>query len=133
MKIDFINKSDFTNFTSADIFKTMATNIFNTLKIKNKNYVIETLFVSNNEIRQLNKQHRGKDRATDVLSFPQKDFPCEKEQILGTIIIAPAFAKKENIDVAELFIHGLLHLLGFDHETNPKEWERIEKTINKVL
>ncbi|PIU24449.1 rRNA maturation RNase YbeY [Candidatus Berkelbacteria bacterium CG08_land_8_20_14_0_20_39_8] len=111
----------------------MATNIFNTLKIKNKNYVIETLFVSNNEIRQLNKQHRGKDRATDVLSFPQKNFPCEKEQILGTIIIAPAFAKKENIDVAELFIHGLLHLLGFDHETNPKEWERIEKTINKVL
>lgn len=80
---------------------------------------VELRFVSSREMRQLNFHFRGKDKSTDVLSFPVRRGP-----LLGSIVIDMVTASLQALDlghsirreVDELYIHGLLHLLGFDHE-----------------
>src|SRR3954471_11750064 len=80
-------------------------------------------FVSDSAIRRLNRQFRGVDRATDVLSFPAED--TDKAN-LGDIAIsvdtAAAQAQENGLsfdeEVAQLILHGLLHLSGYDHETD---------------
>ena len=87
------------------------------------------------EVRGLNRQYRGKDRATDVLSFPmvQADLidglanSDDGEVLLGDIVLAAgvvtAEAAAKNVAVPDhathLIVHGLLHLLGYDHEQGP--------------
>ncbi len=98
---------------------------------------IELLLVDNEEIRELNSLHRGIDKPTDVLSFPYADTPGAP---LGSIVIsvdkvyeaATHYGHSPQEELALLFIHGLLHLLGYDHERDEgqmraKEQELIEK------
>ena len=88
----------------------------------------------NDEIRELNKKYRNIDAPTDVLSFPT-DKPTAKDGgnvILGDILISKNYLKKES-DLEELFAHGLLHLIGYDHEKNKREWERVMKQIREKL
>jgi probable rRNA maturation factor len=95
-------------------------------------------FVSDKTIRQLNRQFRGIDKATDVLSFPADD---EDELNLGDIAIsvdtAAAQAKQNGFtfaeEVAQLILHGLLHLSGYDHETDKGEMNRLELRLRKKL
>jgi probable rRNA maturation factor len=93
-------------------------------------------FVSQPEIKKLNKQFRGIDRVTDVLSFPDGDTdPETKKKFLGDILICRAVAKRQaelygqtlTREVAFLQIHGLLHLFGFDHQTESEEQIMREK------
>lgn len=95
-------------------------------------------FVSDKTIRQLNRQFRGIDKATDVLSFPADD----ADQVnLGDIAIsvetAAAQAKENGLtfdeEVAQLILHGLLHLSGYDHETDNGEMNRLELKIRRRL
>jgi probable rRNA maturation factor len=93
-------------------------------------------FVSNKTIRQLNRQFRGIDKATDVLSFP-----AEEESNLGDVAIsvetAAAQAKENGLtldgELAQLILHGLLHLSGYDHETDNGEMNRLELRLRKKL
>ena len=102
--------------------------------------VFNLVFVSDRKIRQLNKQWRGKDRATDVLSFPldlepDLEMAClEAEEDcfeVGEIIVSvdTAIAQAQDYghslerEVAFLVTHGILHVLGFDHETPEDEAE----------
>ena len=93
-------------------------------------------FLSDKSIRQLNRQFRGIDKATDVLSFPADD-----EANLGDIAIsvdtAAAQAKENGLtfdeEVAQLILHGLLHLSGYDHETDNGEMNRLELRLRKKL
>lgn len=79
-------------------------------------YELDVSFVSSRHIQEANHRYRGKDKPTNILSFPFSDAS-------GQIIISPVIAKKEayNLAIAAdeyiqfLFIHGLLHLIGFDH------------------
>ena len=95
-------------------------------------------FVSDKTIRQLNRQFRGVDKATDVLSFPADD---EDESNLGDIAISvdtAARQAKENgltfdEEVAQLILHGLLHLSGYDHETDNGEMNRLELRMRRKL
>jgi probable rRNA maturation factor len=95
-------------------------------------------FVSDKRIRELNRQFRGIDRATDVLSFPT-DGPDESN--LGDIAIsvetAAAQAKENGLsfddEIAQLILHGLLHLSGYDHETDNGEMNRFELRLRKKL
>lgn len=95
-------------------------------------------FVSDKTIRQLNRQFRGIDKATDVLSFPADD---EDELNLGDIAIsvdtAAAQAKQNGFtfaeEVAQLILHGLLHLSGYDHETDNGEMNKLELRLRKKL
>jgi len=98
---------------------------------------IELIFTSNEEIREINLNTRGKDKATDVLSFPYDEMPNVP---LGSIVISSNFVEEKSKlykhsfedEFALLFIHGLLHLLGYDHEKdNGEHRNKEEELINK--
>jgi probable rRNA maturation factor len=69
------------------------------------------------QIRRLNRDHRGRDAATDVLAFPIDEGETAGPRELGDVVICPPQAS----DVAEAAIHGVLHLCGYDHETDDGE------------
>jgi probable rRNA maturation factor len=67
------------------------------------------------EIRRLNREHRGRDTPTDVLSFPiDERGPAGGPRELGDVVICPEHTE----DLAEAVVHGVLHLCGYDHETD---------------
>jgi probable rRNA maturation factor len=85
---------------------------------------VSIVFSSNERIRKLNKEYRGKNRPTDVLSFSQLEGPGHPSPSLGDVIISVERAKTQcgrfrttfSEELVRLLIHGLLHLHGFDHE-----------------
>jgi probable rRNA maturation factor len=93
-------------------------------------------FVSDKRIRELNHQFRGIDKATDVLSFP-----AEEELNLGDVAVSvetAATQARENgltvdQEIAQLILHGLLHLSGYDHETDNGEMNRLELRLRRKL
>jgi len=93
-------------------------------------------FVSDKRIRELNRQFRGVDKATDVLSFP-----AEEKVNLGDIAVSvdtAAMQAQENGltiegEIAQLILHGLLHLCGYDHETDNGEMNRLELKLRRKL
>ena len=101
------------------------------------------VFVSDSAIKELNRRFRGKNYPTDVLSFPSAEEPFEIENAaqLGEIIIsvprAAAQAKENGLsfadEVRQLILHGLLHLCGYDHETDQGEMNRLELRLRKKL
>lgn len=103
------------------------------------NHSATIAFVSDKTIRQLNRQFRGVDKATDVLSFPAGDDANNSN--LGDIAIsvetAGAQARENGLtfdeEVAQLILHGLLHLSGYDHETDDGEMNRLELRLRRRL
>jgi probable rRNA maturation factor len=95
-------------------------------------------FVSDRKIRELNRQFRGIDRATDVLSFPAGG-PDDSD--LGDIAVSVDTAAKQagenglkfDEEIAQLILHGLLHLSGYDHETDNGEMNRLELQLRRKL
>ncbi len=92
------------------------------------NILIEIIFVNKNRIRELNWRHRHKNCPTDVLSFPQQHFDV-KNNILGTIVICEEIGHNKGISTEKLIIHGLIHLIGYDHQSDQKKWSGIEKCL----
>jgi probable rRNA maturation factor len=101
------------------------------------------VFVSDAAIKRLNQQFRKKDYATDVLSFPSQHEGFEKElkTNLGEVVIsldrAAAQAEENGLtfsnEVEQLILHGLLHLRGYDHETDKGEMNRLELKLRRKL
>ncbi|MDD2652606.1 MAG: rRNA maturation RNase YbeY [Sulfurimonas sp.] len=98
---------------------------------------IELVITDAKEMQEINKEHRGIDKATDVLSFPYEEMPMSP---LGSIVIcsehieekAKEFGHTKNDEFTLLFIHGILHLLGYDHEVDDGEMRQEEaKLIQK--
>ena len=93
-------------------------------------------FVSDKSIRKLNHQFRGLDKATDVLSFPA-DEPNNLGDVAVSVETAAAQAKENGLsfdnEVAQLILHGLLHLSGYDHETDNGEMNRLELRLRRKL
>jgi len=111
------------------------------LKLKPDSLAIA--FVTDLEIARLNKTYRRKSRPTDVLSFPAPRPSKQKERnrFIGDIAIAPAVARRyakkngrtlEN-EICILILHGILHLLGYDHETDRGQMDRIENKLRRQL
>ena len=111
-------------------------------KLKKKNFFCTLLLSNNKEIKYLNKKFRKKNKTTDVLSFPfntktdlKKKIRKEKEIYIGDIIInlnkihSKHRLKNFKEEFDRLWIHGLLHLFGYDHkkEKDFQEMSRIEK------
>lgn len=101
---------------------------------------ISVTFVSKDEIRALNKEYRDNDSVTDVLSFPQfddfGDIPEEGEILLGDVVIckeraeeqAEEFGHSFDREAVYLFVHSILHLLGYDHmEDEDKDMMRLQE------
>ncbi|HBG5343455.1 TPA: rRNA maturation RNase YbeY [Clostridioides difficile] len=111
------------------------------------NYEVSLSFVDNKEIHELNREYRGVDRVTDVLSFPLlsddfDDFELEEES-LGDIVVSLERALEQSIEynhsfereVCFLICHSMFHLLGYDHDTdeNTREMrEKEEHILNKL-
>jgi probable rRNA maturation factor len=93
-------------------------------------------FVSDRRIRKLNQQFRGVDKATDVLSFPA-DEPDNLGDVAISVDTAAKQAKENGLqfdnEIAQLILHGLLHLSGYDHETDNGEMNRLELRLRKKL
>jgi probable rRNA maturation factor len=99
-------------------------------------------FVSDDRMKQLNSLFRGKDTTTDVLSFPREadEFDPEKNE-LGDIVISAEQARKQCIEnalsldaeIRQLILHGLLHLCGYDHETDSGEMNARELQLREQL
>ena len=95
----------------------------------------DTLITGDAELRRLNRDFRGKDSATDVLSFPSAASGDRKIAVLGDLAISLARARAQarefghttEQEVRILMLHGLLHLLGMDHESDRGRMARAEK------
>jgi probable rRNA maturation factor len=83
-------------------------------------------FVDSERIHELNREHRGKDRPTDVLSFPIDEAgPAAGPRELGDVVISPA----DTTDLREAVVHGALHLAGMDHETDDGEMLALQREL----
>jgi probable rRNA maturation factor len=91
-------------------------------------------FVSDREMRRVNREFRGKDKTTDVLSFPGE------EGHLGDVMIAVPTARRQAAEAGHgvdrelkvLLLHGVLHCMGHDHETDQGEMERLERRLRRT-
>lgn len=104
------------------------------------NKEIELIITDDATMQELNAEYRGKNNVTDVLSFPM-EAPFTEQSIfgmpLGSIIIAESLVKNKaeefghstQDELSLLFIHGMLHLLGFDHESDHGEMRMREKEL----
>ena len=95
---------------------------------------VTVAIVPNARVRELNRRYRGKDVPTDVLSFPA-DEPGE----LGDVVIALGVARRQAVQAGHsltrefrvLALHGLLHLLGYDHERDAGQMRRLEQRLRR--
>jgi len=99
------------------------------------------LLTSDEEIRSLNKRFRGLDQPTDVLSFPACEGGLPEDGHLGDVVISVETARRQarslertlRQEIDFLLLHGLLHLLGYDHETDQGEMERLQARLARTL
>ena len=108
--------------------------------LKLKNTELSLTLVTDRRMKALNHQYRGKNRSTDVLAFSQDVDVKLPGKLLGDVIIATPTARRqakeacrpEKDEFAMLAIHGLLHLLGYDHE-KPVEAKKMFSLQNRLL
>ncbi len=101
---------------------------------------LSVLLTDDEEIRRLNRSFRGKDSPTDVLSFPMNEMVGGR-RILGDVVISVDTAKRQaeergeslQLTLCRLLIHGVLHLLGYDHERSPEEEEMFRRMEELIL
>ena len=126
MKINFENQTSFN--IDLDFLKQIAS------KVTSKE--IELIICDNSYIQEINREYRNIDKPTDVLSFPYEDMPYTP---LGSIVISVDFVEEKSKlykhsfdeELALLFIHGLLHLVGYDHEKDNGEHRLKEEELIK--
>ena len=86
--------------------------------------------VGEERIRELNREYRGKNEPTDVLSFPVDEAaPAAGPRELGDVVICPEHTE----DIPEAVVHGVLHLCGYDHETDAGEMLALQDRIMEGL
>ncbi|HEX3279323.1 MAG TPA: rRNA maturation RNase YbeY [Thermoleophilaceae bacterium] len=86
--------------------------------------------VDETRIAELNRQHRGRDEPTDVLSFPvDESAPAAGPRELGDVVICPEHTE----DLTEAVVHGVLHLCGYDHETDDGEMLDLQRRVLERL
>jgi probable rRNA maturation factor len=124
------------------IISNASNNVFDELnQFKDKNYEISFMMVDNKYIKELNANYRSKDSATNVLSFPMIDKNSLKhENILGDVVISIDKILSESKDLkigvdeylAKISIHGILHLLGYDHVSD-NDYEVMNRLEEKII
>lgn len=98
-------------------------------------------FVGDTRMRRLNRDFRQKDRTTDVLAFACREAGGPESPMLGDVVVSVPTAKRQavslghslNEEFLRLLIHGLLHVVGYDHERGPKEAQRMRGKEEKLL
>ncbi|MCI7464518.1 MAG: rRNA maturation RNase YbeY [Campylobacteraceae bacterium] len=95
---------------------------------------VELVFVSDDEMREINREQRGIDKVTDVLSFPYEQV---SGGLMGSVVISTDTASRVaselghsiECEIALLFLHGVLHILGYDHEIDNGQMRQKEKEV----
>ena len=95
---------------------------------------VELVFVNDDEMRKINREHRGINKATDVLSFPYEQV---SGGLMGSVVISTDTASRVaselghsiECEIALLFLHGVLHILGYDHEIDGGQMRQKEKEV----
>ncbi|MGH9752148.1 MAG: rRNA maturation RNase YbeY [Blastocatellia bacterium] len=107
--------------------------------------VLTVTFIRDRAMRRLNRDYRGIDRPTDVLSFAyhedEEAAACDETRHIGDVVIsvetAAAYARELGLsfdcEIERLVIHGALHLAGYDHETDNGEMKKLERKLRKEL
>jgi probable rRNA maturation factor len=103
---------------------------------KSKIGEVSVLFCGDRRMRTLNRRYRRKDRSTDVLAFP-----AGGAELLGDIVISVPYASRQarrrgeprSREIERLLVHGLLHLHGYDHETDDGEMDALEARMRRRL
>ncbi|MDQ3636112.1 MAG: rRNA maturation RNase YbeY [Acidobacteriota bacterium] len=104
--------------------------------------ILTIAFVSDKKIKDLNNQFRNKNSVTDVLSFIYESDEFEAdENYLGDVVISVEQAKKQalendltlDLEIKQLILHGILHLCGYDHETDKGEMNKLELELRAKL
>jgi len=98
---------------------------------------LSVVFVSEARIHAMNRRYRGKDYPTDVLSFRYGNGMVEGDWFLGDIVIAPSVALRRarrwqaapEKEMHRLLVHGILHLLGYDHEMDRGEMNNLQQRL----
>ncbi|MCR8613196.1 MAG: rRNA maturation RNase YbeY [Mycoplasma sp.] len=135
--------NEFKEIDNLEFLNELANDLITSGLRKNKDYSLSLIFINNNEIHELNKKYRNKDKPTDVLSFSSDwqsmsidlpeielgDIYISKEKILEQSQNYNHSIKRE---VSYLFLHGLLHLFGYDHLTEPEE-KNMNQLVNQTL
>ncbi|MCZ6832869.1 MAG: rRNA maturation RNase YbeY [Acidobacteria bacterium] len=101
---------------------------------------VTVVFTDDQEMAQLNRRYRGRDRSTDVLSFPGGTGP-DGVMCQGEIVISVEKARRQaaqrhhslDTEICYLLIHGFLHLMGFDHEVDSGEMAGEERRLRRLL
>ena len=133
MVIDFLNKGPAVYDKFEEMFNDYYVKIFDELKLEGE-YITDVTIVDNKTIHRINREFRNVDRPTDVISFAFLDDEAEKSLKggpinLGQIIISYEKAESQaeeyghsiNREMVFLFVHGMLHLLGYDHSNDDEE------------
>ena len=146
MELDFENLGPKPFDEYEAVFSSLLKKTFTHLKVKN-NYIIDVTIVDNKQIHSLNREYRNVDRPTDVISFAflddkeerimdQEDYPRSLGQIVISYEKAISQAKEYGHTITRemsfLFVHGLLHLLGYDH-TKKEDEEVMFKIQDEIL
>ncbi len=137
MRVDIVNLSKGRR-VSAQKIKGKAHRILKLLKENQSE--LSLALVGNGQIQKLNSQYRHKNEPTDVLSFPQEENLPKGKKLLGDVVISVEQAEKQakegmktlEMEIEMLLIHGILHLLGYDHEVSPKEARRMKRMETKI-
>ena len=144
MKIYYDDRQDDIKITD-EIKNLIEKSIAAVLKVENldENVEVSVSFVGDEEIRDLNRDYRGVDKSTDVLSFPMDDEFIIVSRILGDVIIntrrvmeqAKELGHSNERELSYLTVHSILHLLGYDHmeDEDKKEMREREKLAMKEL
>jgi len=132
----FISNDQREHFVDCELLEIQSRDILFFLECGNQELSI--LLTDDKKIRKLNKKYRGQDRATDVLSFPQNEEEENKPNyhLMGDVVISTATAERQasqhglslEEEIVLLLIHGILHLLGFNHERSEEAYHMKKKT-----
>jgi len=145
IEVLFDNRQNFMEITDENM-NAIEKAIFTTIETEHAegNFEVSVSFVTNEEIRELNKTYRNVDCETDVLSFPMDD----EEDVEGVIMLGDVILSTEKIieqatefgnslerEMIYLTVHSMLHLLGYDHieDDEKKEMRTMEKEVMKAL
>lgn len=144
MEVYYDDRQDHIKITD-EIKNLIEKSIAAVLKVENldENVEVSVSFVGDEEIRDLNRDYRGVDKSTDVLSFPMDDEFIIDNRILGDVIIntrrvmeqAEELGHSEERELSYLTVHSILHLLGYDHmeDEDKREMREREKLAMKEL
>lgn len=105
---------------------------------------LSVALVRDDEMHRLNRDYRGKDRTTDVLAFALREGEATEHQapgLLGDVVVSVPTAERQaaarghslDHELAELLVHGILHLLGYDHERSPADARRMFAKARQVM